>query len=237
MKRFTLATGLGVVGLFAVGLAALVQATELWVGLMFLVTFAALVGSLLGVILLGRRASGWVGFAFFGWSFYLVAWFYFFVSSWPGVEPRPRVVSNALAHWVFQAANRPPETVQPPPAPPVNANTLAYFSGSFDPAIPGTPAAPPAPANMRPVQNFTFPIRMINQAGGYDVLTLTGTTEDLAAREQNATLIAHYLFILGFGALGAWLGGFLARQKARRDATPVAEIASDAPPVPVEQAV
>jgi MFS family permease len=111
MKRVSLAGLLGFIGMVAVGLAALVNATDLWVGAVLMLTIGLLLGGLLGVILRGRREAAWVGFVVFGWGF-------FFVGLIPNVGVWTMTLSDASAGWVFRQANSPP----PPPVVPTQSS-------------------------------------------------------------------------------------------------------------------
>ncbi len=105
MRRFSIASLLGLVALVAVGLAALAGGSQAWRGLMFLLMFGVLFTTLLGLIFRERRGPRWVGAALFGWGFYflgLIPWTTFPVSALP----------VAVANAIFYRANSFPA---PPP--------------------------------------------------------------------------------------------------------------------------
>lgn len=70
--RFSLKSFLGVFVALSVGVVALVNASHLWVSALGLVTIALLLTSLLATIQLeGRARARWMGFAIFGWGYFL----------------------------------------------------------------------------------------------------------------------------------------------------------------------
>jgi hypothetical protein len=72
MKRLTIAQMLGIVGIVAVGLAAVRAGTETWLKAVSTLTLALLMISLLGAIARPRdRRAAWIGFALFGWAAFL----------------------------------------------------------------------------------------------------------------------------------------------------------------------
>ncbi len=124
MGRISIAGLLGLVGLFAVGLAALTSATAAWLGFFFLLTFGLLFAGVVGWILRGRRSGGWVGFVVFGWGFFLLEYR-------PGVNSFDRLASDAVADWAFEMVN--PTPVDPPGWPPTTTLTppeQAYYNAA-----------------------------------------------------------------------------------------------------------
>jgi hypothetical protein len=92
--RFSIAGLMGVVLVAAIGLAALRNPTELWDGVMFLLTCGVLMLSVVGVVC--RREGGrawWLGFALFGWGYFTLAF-------WSPHELLPRLLSTALMQLV-----------------------------------------------------------------------------------------------------------------------------------------
>ncbi len=60
--------------MLAVGLAALRVSSRLWANSLFSVALLCLVGSVAGLIYKkGRTRAGFVGFSFFGWTYFLIA--------------------------------------------------------------------------------------------------------------------------------------------------------------------
>jgi len=78
--RFSIAGLMGVVLIVAIGLAALRNASDIWAGVIFLVTCGVLALSIVGMICRqeGERAW-WLGFALFGWGYVALAF-------WPSHE-------------------------------------------------------------------------------------------------------------------------------------------------------
>ena len=123
MGRFSLAGVLGFVAVFAIGLAALVNATTVWAGVAFTLTIGTLLASVLAVILRGWRRGGWLGFALFGWGYFLLG-----NLSSLGLAPNSWLLPDAAAEWAFSKAN-------PMPVPP------ASFSTNVPGSVPMTPEA------------------------------------------------------------------------------------------------
>jgi hypothetical protein len=72
MGRFSLAGALWFVAFVALGFAAVRNASDLWVGATFLATLGLLCASVLGAVL--ERSRGgvwWLGFALFGWAYFI----------------------------------------------------------------------------------------------------------------------------------------------------------------------
>jgi hypothetical protein len=79
VRRFSIAKLMGFVGVIALGIAALRAASDLWVGIVVLVTAALLGFAMIGIAYRreGKRAW-WFGFALFGWGYWVMAagpWF------------------------------------------------------------------------------------------------------------------------------------------------------------------
>jgi hypothetical protein len=120
MGRISIAATLGWVVAFALGFAALVNASEFWSGATLLLMLVALLASVLGTILRGWRGGGWLGFAVFGWVYLLLL-----ITSWMGVEIAG--LSDPLGAWVFEKANpRPivPASMLPQAPPAANPVTI-----------------------------------------------------------------------------------------------------------------
>jgi hypothetical protein len=103
MRRISIAGLLGFVGLVAVGLSALVNATEVWVGVAFVLMLGLLLTSVLPIVFRGRRAVGWVGFAVFGWGYFLLG-----NISGLGMNDQERLISDAASRWIFEKSNSHP---------------------------------------------------------------------------------------------------------------------------------
>ncbi len=132
MGRISIARLLGFVIAFALGLAALVNASEFWAGATTLLALAALLGSVLGTALRGWRGGGWLGFAVFGWCYFLLLHL-----PWLGVDLNS--LSDPMVGWAFEKAN-------PGPTPP--ASTIPVPTPSPVPRPPDPPVGamfPPPP--------------------------------------------------------------------------------------------
>jgi hypothetical protein len=128
MGRTSVAGLLGFVAVFAIGLAALVNATDVWVGVAFTLMFGLLLASVLALILPGGRRGGWLGFALFGWASFLVG-------SIPalGLDSNSCLLPDAVAEWIFERSN-------PKPVPPPNwSPALTSFGGLGGMAPQGSP--------------------------------------------------------------------------------------------------
>lgn len=110
MRRFRVSiAGLMVVVLFvAVGVAALREATEVWSGVLFALTVAAMAfAGLRAAYREGTKRAFWAGFALFG-SIYLALAFA------PGAENRPPLITGTALTWLHPRVARnaqPPMTV------------------------------------------------------------------------------------------------------------------------------
>ncbi len=99
MGRISIAGLLGFVAVFAFGLAALVGASNAWVGATFTLSVGLLLTSVLVVILRGRGNGGWPGFALFAWGYFFFG-YVAAVDAW--------LVPDAVTGWVFSKSNSPP---------------------------------------------------------------------------------------------------------------------------------
>ena len=111
MGRISIAGVLGSVAVFAIGLAALVNATTAWAGVAFTLTVGVLFASVLATILRGWRRGGWLGLALFGWGYFLLG-----NLSSPGPITSTWLLPDAASEWIFSKAN-------PPPIPPTSSST------------------------------------------------------------------------------------------------------------------
>ena len=103
MGRVSIAATLGWAWPARPGLAALVNASWPWAGATTFATLAALLTSVVGLILRGRRGGGWDGFAVFGWGFLLAQGLLVAMA----IDFDFGSISQPLASWVFEA-NPPP---------------------------------------------------------------------------------------------------------------------------------
>ena len=100
LRRSSIAELLALMLVLAVGLAALRSASATWAGVASLLTCAALLAAVLGVIC--RRGAGrasCLGFALFGWAYYLACfapWCVHEVQPW---LPTSRLLDEAYARW------------------------------------------------------------------------------------------------------------------------------------------
>lgn len=92
MRRLSIRTLMAFVLIFAVGLAALRNANDLWAGVMLLFALAVVgVAVIGGVILRGRERCWWAGFAFFGGGYLALA-----IGPWFGSADQSRLVTTHL---------------------------------------------------------------------------------------------------------------------------------------------
>ena len=90
MRRFSIRTLMAVIVVFAVGLAALINANSLWAAMMLLISLAAVGIDVMGaVILRGGEHSWWAGFAFFGGAYLALAF-----APWLSDTFQPSALSN-----------------------------------------------------------------------------------------------------------------------------------------------
>ena len=106
MRRISVA---GLIGVIAVGLAALRSATDLWLRIMMTLTVAALAVGLLGAIVRPRPRGAWVGFAVFGWGSYVAAFVPILDDGRGGrTEIAASLLSEDLVGWLAAILNRRP---------------------------------------------------------------------------------------------------------------------------------
>jgi hypothetical protein len=103
MGRISIAGMLGFVAVFAIGFAALVNATAVWVGVAFTLTIGVLLASVLAAILRGWRRGGWLGFALFGWGYLLLG-----NVSALGLVVYASTLPDVASEWVFSKSNSRP---------------------------------------------------------------------------------------------------------------------------------
>jgi hypothetical protein len=112
--HFSVAEALGVVIAVALALAAIHEATRLWLRVTFVLTLVVLTVAFLGTLLRTRPHGAWVGFSVFGWECFLL---FFVVHSYSGF------------HWIFDAPfDGLSDLVQKAPVPP-------SLPAGIDPAV------------------------------------------------------------------------------------------------------
>jgi hypothetical protein len=219
--RFSIATLLGVVGLAAVGFAALRSATEPWASATFTATVAVLSTAALGALLCrGRSRSAWIGLAVFGWIYLAVTF-----GPWPrnvvgppplltvtlldlvqdyvfsdGKTPYLTTIPNTQVDQVFDLRGQAQPAIVVPPGPPIQP-AIEVSPGppilpSPDPQL-GTPPGPQIgmpPVLADPGPQMGTPPGLLPTAG---LMTL-----DLTVYQQ----IGHSLAALLFGLAGAVAG-------------------------------
>jgi hypothetical protein len=201
MGRISIAATLGWVVAFALGLAALVNASEFWAGGTLLLTLVLLFGSVLGAIIRGWRGGAWLGFAVFGWGYFLLP-----LTTWLAVDVRS--LSDPAAAWAFERSNPPPslpDSMVPQPPPPTPLVPPA--------AVPPPPTSSPGPMVGDLDADLVRPVLPPDFAAW----------QRRAERLELAKVIGHRLASLAFAGLGAILGVWLARGRpAGAGAAPVA---------------
>jgi hypothetical protein len=96
MRRFSIAGLMAVVLVCGVAVAALRNASEIWAGILLLLTLGLLAAALLGVAY--RREAGragWIGFALFGWGYLTLAF-----GPWFAEQVRPQLPTTRLLDYV-----------------------------------------------------------------------------------------------------------------------------------------
>jgi hypothetical protein len=150
MGRISISATLGWVVAFALGLAALVNASVLWAGAVLHLTLFALLAGVVGAILKGRRGGDWLGFALFGCP-------YFFLLMLPGIGDTIRMTADPVSTWAFEKANRRPELPEtgvlspaiPTPAPAYGVQLPPMDPPPSPPDVPSSPEEP-SPSPIRP---------------------------------------------------------------------------------------
>jgi len=95
--RFSIADLLAAVGLCAVSLACLINASTPWASAVLSVTLAALVLSVIGVIYRrGERRAFWAGFAICGWAYMTLS-----SGPWFNTSLRYQLVTAKLLDWAY----------------------------------------------------------------------------------------------------------------------------------------
>ena len=107
MGRISIGGVLGFVAVFAIGLAALANATDFWAGATFILMIGMLFASVLGLFLRGWRNGSWLGFALFGWGYLLLG-----IVPALGPYAHQRQFSDDASSWIFSKSKLPP--VSPP---------------------------------------------------------------------------------------------------------------------------
>jgi hypothetical protein len=224
MRRISIAGLLGFVAVFAISLAALVNATYAWRGAVFTLTMMMLFASVLGVIFRGWRTGGWLGFALFGWGYLLLG------TTLPlSFLPHQRLLTDLAADWVFEKSNHRPiqplvVSMPPPPAPPVPV-LPAPVSDAEPPSLTPPPELPPPPAP--PI----VPMLPPSDPSSDDSMALLQKYEE---RAETARGIGYWLSILVFAGVGAILGMLLARGPRRGELALADRLVADPPGTGVE---
>jgi hypothetical protein len=233
MGRISIARLLGLVAAFALGLAVLVNASEFWAGATLLLTLAALLGSVLGVILRGWRGGGWLGFAVFGWGYF----FFQVFTLWVGLGREMWSMSEPASAWVFEKANplpALPDSMIPQPPPQMPAPALA----------PTYPPPPPPLSDGLPPSTDLVALASADTPTMPSSSSATGLARPSMPSEPNAEIIAalerrverlekareigRWLVVLAFGGVGAILGMVLARGRPARVGAALADGSSAA---------
>ena len=207
MKRISIAGLLGFVIAFALGLAAVVNASEFWAGAMSFLTIVTLLGSVLGTVLRGWRSGGWLGFAVFGWGYY------FSLILMLGLADEMVSLSETAAVWVFEKANPAPSVVVSIRTAPLPPPVLPTYEVAPPPALPPSPIPPPADSSVPPPSpSVPLDIDLIRPSIPPDPnAELTAALDHRAERLERARAIGRRFSVLGFAGLGAILGILLAR--------------------------
>ncbi|HWE39106.1 MAG TPA: hypothetical protein VG406_21335 [Isosphaeraceae bacterium] len=181
MKRVTIGQVLGLIGLFAVGLAALRAATVPWYVAIHSLTLVALLVGLLGAIVRPRdRRPAWVGFALFVWASFLVLQVGEIQAA---IEPT--LLVSEFVDGASRALQRRPAS--PPGLPPESSPRYSILYGTYRLVKSNGPAA--APPGYDPAFDAYF-----------------AALDDFNERSEYATSIGRLLSCLLLGLVGALLG-------------------------------
>lgn len=188
MGRFTLASLLIFVGLIAVGLAALRDASEWTARTTFTVTLAVLAIGLVGAIVRRRRAA-WVGFSVLGWGYFLAAFA-------PGLkdEIAPFLLTSPALEAIFERLHH------VPPLPPELGDGLDNVHGFPYTKIVNGLQFSLSPEEVQLVQGHQKRVRAHHQR-------MFGLTDEF----RRSRRIGHSLLCLIAGLVGALAGRLLAR--------------------------
>jgi hypothetical protein len=109
--RYSIASGLAIIGILGVALAAFRDPSYLWANVTFSAALAALVLAIINAVYSrGARRAYWLGFALCGWA-------YFAITSVPGLRQSlcPRLVTEVIFDLLY--LNVAPQAPVAPPAP------------------------------------------------------------------------------------------------------------------------
>jgi hypothetical protein len=219
MGRISIAATLGWVVLFAVGMAALVNASEFWVGVTFHLTIGAILTGVVGLILRGRRGGGWLGFAVFGSCYFLLYLL--------GASATIRSMSDPVATWAFEKANRRPAVpASVVPGPTASAAVPAVDVPAppvFDPSSPSLAPAPaadvgappaPVPPTMPDSSAGIAPVPPVPPEPSSDPMEdYREAVARFEGRLEHSKTIGSLLLTLAFAGLGAFVGTVIARSR------------------------
>lgn len=104
MVRISMARALWVVAGVAVGIAAIRSSNDFWLGATFLLTVGLLCSATLGAMVDRGRDSRWLGFAIFGWA-------YFLLGLVPGLSNPAGLPVRDLSRQIFEITNPDPSNV------------------------------------------------------------------------------------------------------------------------------
>ena len=190
MRRITLWNLLALIGLLAVGLAAMRTATDLVARAAFTLTLGALLVGLLGLIIFGGRSGGWAGFTVFGWAYAVLAF-----HPALGAEFQPRLLTSTVLEALVERVLG--SQVAVPTLPfedaPNHGGSWKVVHGNW--------------VQLSPAEKTLWNERQ-------RTLALYGDRSDHSRR------VGHALLTLVFALLGALLGRYLAAQRATSGATP-----------------
>jgi hypothetical protein len=138
------------IALVGVGLAALRSPSPLWANALFSLTLATLIVSALAVAYRRhRRRAFWVGFATFGWAYFLAT-----LGPAPLSQIGPHLLTTALLDILYPQVVPPPDppaAVMPVPVPPGPQGAPAPAPSAMIPAR-------PTPAVLRPASLKAFDV-------------------------------------------------------------------------------
>jgi len=107
MNRFTIGGLMALILVYAVGLAALRSANELWAGIMLMIALAAVGVAVLGAICLrDKHRFWWIGFAVFESGYLILAF-----GPWCATEIQPKLATTLLLRYVHDQAVGPQPSI------------------------------------------------------------------------------------------------------------------------------
>jgi len=197
---FSLAFLMALIGVIAVGLAAMRHGSLPAIRATFTLTFLMLLIGLLGAIV-RRGEPAWIGFALFGWSFVLLTYV-------PAVQTDFGIYFPAAPLCQDLAARLHPPAGPAPNPPDLNTQFMVAIHDITNVTIPGfLEKHDPRRASLSPAEEEALDA-YIDQLKNYKA-----QVSAIDIRRTYAQEIGQRLFVLVFGLAGAFLGRALAASR------------------------